>query len=172
MCDYCGFMAEFPTNKGHKDKFGNPCKQKKLKNVSLGHKFSTDILQIMFPAYQQVNDLYPGKNLELSLLYAMLNGASNELGIARNEINGCVDIEHGDKSLILFDETPGGAGHMKKIFDKFEEVLIASLHRVNGDCGCSAEASCYGCLRSYQNQYDHNSLSRGLAKTYIEWLLA
>ena len=43
--------------------------------------------------------------------------------------------------------------------------------RVSGSCGCSEDTSCYGCLRNYGNQFEHEHLIRGAAKEYLEWLL-
>jgi len=60
---------------------------------------------------------------------------------------------------------------VKKIYEHLKPVFRASLHRVNGDCGCSEETSCYGCLRGYENQYEHEKLTRGGAREYLAWLL-
>jgi hypothetical protein len=34
-------------------------------------------------------------------------------------------------------------------------------------CECGPETSCYGCLRSYENQRDHDEISRGDALTLL-----
>jgi ATP-dependent helicase YprA (DUF1998 family) len=111
----------------------------------------------------------------LSLLYAILEGASLSLGISRNEINGCLYYNDENESLIpsimIYDVVPGGAGHVKKISRKIEEVLMGARRKVSGACGCGEETSCYGCLRNYSNQLFHEILSRGLPLNYLNNIL-
>src|SRR5690606_36631676 len=107
----------------------------------------------------------------ITLLYSILQGAAAALGIPRDDINGGMDYSEEQPVLILFDETPGGAGHVKRIYHKLDEVLRSAWLRVDGHCNCGAETACYGCLRSYSNQLDHDRLARGLARQYLEWLL-
>ena len=51
------------------------------------------------------------------------------------------------------------------------ECLLAAKNRVSGECGCSRSASCYGCLRSYRNQFAHRHLKRGAVADYLDKLL-
>ena len=55
---------------------------------------------------------------------------------------------------------PGGAGLVAQLEEEsvFGEVLHNARERVQGDCGC--DSSCYGCLRSYRNQFAHPHLDR------------
>ena len=57
---------------------------------------------------------------------------------------------------------PGGAGHALRLEnpDELLDVLRAAHARV-ANCRCGESASCYGCLRSFRNQYCHDQLSRG-----------
>ncbi len=170
VCQTCGFVKEFPTEPKHKNKYGYDCVNTHLLNASLGHSFTTDVLRLEMPYH--LNPFVVGeKDVRLSVLYAILDGAADALGISRNDISGCIDYDSENPAIIIFDESSGGAGHVKKIFENLSSVLNASLRRVNGDCGCSDETSCYGCLRSYENQYEHEKLTRGGAKEYLTWLL-
>ena len=108
------------------------------------------------------------KNQYLSVLYAILEGASKALDISRDDISGCVTE---NQELVLFDDTAGGSGFVKHIFMNFEKVLREARNKVSGLCGCTKETSCYGCLRNYSNQFFHDQISRGLAYEYISWLL-
>ena len=60
---------------------------------------------------------------------------------------------------------------MKYIYEHLEEVIAKAKEKVNGNCGCTEETSCYGCLRNYGNQVFHGILSRGVAYRYLDWLL-
>jgi hypothetical protein len=108
------------------------------------------------------------KDQYLSTLYAILEGASSALDISRDDISGCVS---GNGELILYDDTAGGSGFTKHIYENFEKVLREAKHKVSGICECTEETSCYGCLRNYSNQYYHDDLSRGLAYHYLDWLI-
>ena len=174
VCPTCGFTVEPGTKlKGgrHNNKYDRPCFNKKLIPVSLGHEFSTDIIKIVLPEHKiklENEETIETKHQYLSTLYAILEGACKALGISRDDINGCVT---GDRELVLFDDTPGGSGYVKNIFQNFKEVLYAARDKVSGTCGCTEETSCYGCLRNYSNQYCHDSLSRGLAFKYLDWII-
>ena len=55
---------------------------------------------------------------------------------------------------------PGGAGLVAQLEREsvFDAVLRNARERVRGSCGC--DSSCYGCLRSYRNQFAHSHLNR------------
>lgn len=173
VCPSCGFACDpaMPPKGGkHQTAHGRDCSTH-LVNVSLGHEFSTDILKIKLPSY--IISLDSSENTEkkdqsLSTLFAIIEGACEALDISRNDISGCV-AENGE--IILYDNTPGGSGFVKRVYEKFEEVLPAALNKVSGKCGCTQETSCYGCLRNYSNQYYHDVLSRGLAYKYLDWIV-
>jgi len=169
ICLTCGHVPEdIKPPKAHENKEGNPCRGS-YHLASLGHSYFTDILRLELPeplSYSFGSD----KSDAHSVLYALLGGASDVLGIARSDINGCISFDGRRPSLILFDDAAGGAGHMKKIAEHFVDVLRASIARVSNDC-CSEETSCYACLRDYGNQYEHDRLTRGGALRYLSWLL-
>ena len=171
-CPDCGYTVDPQSvpKRIHRTKFNRPCATQ-LEHVSLGHRFSTDILKIVLPSHPVQKEEYQGKDQAASVLYAILEGASAALDISRDDISGCVNFTtDGTQELILFDDTPGGAGFAKQIFENFEQVVQEAIHQVSGLCGCSPETSCYGCLRNYGNQMLHEVLSRGLAFDYLTWL--
>jgi len=103
------------------------------------------------------------------LLYAILEGASQSLGIRRQDLDGCLYTSEDGIILVIFDNVPGGAGHVKRLMDEkgFKEVLNSALLRVK-NCTCGPETSCYGCLRNYQNQFCHEQLKRGTILKFLE----
>ena len=171
VCKSCGCVKEYPTEPKHNNRFGKMCLNTRLEQASLGHWFETDIVRIELP-HCPAGIHVPSKDVRLSVLYAILDGAAQALGISRSDISGCIDYEGVHPAIILFDEAAGGAGHVKKVFENFTEVLRTAMRRVDGSCGCSDETSCYGCLRNYSNQYEHDSLTRGGAFRYLQWLLS
>ena len=111
-----------------------------------------------------------------SLLYAVLEGASEALGIDRQDLDGCLYPYAGDPlmpAVILFDNVPGGAGHVRRIGQSQETltaVLMAALTKL-GRCECGGtlrNTSCYGCLRTYGNQFCHDQLRRGPVMDFLQ----
>ena len=68
-----------------------------------------------------------------------------------------------ESAIVLYDNVPGGAGLVTQLEHErvFHEMLENARARVRGNCGC--DASCYGCLRSYRNQFAHPYLDRAKA---------
>ena len=174
VCPDCGYTTEIEKagrNRKHKTKYGAYCSNRVFQNVSLGHEFSTDILKLDLPEHDI--DLLNSESLEykdqyVSVMYALLEGASAELDISRSDINGCVT---GKGQIILYDDTPGGSGFVKNILEHLDDVFVRAMEKVSGTCGCTEETSCYGCLRNYGNQFFHDVMSRGMAYRYLDWLL-
>jgi hypothetical protein len=153
--------------------FGDKCNGS-WERLALGFEFHTDILQIRFTNYHRHEE-----GFWLSVLYGILEGVSYSMEIERTDIDGCLYAYSGDPTspaLVLFDNVPGGAGHVKRIIheNNLEEVLKATLEIVSG-CNCGEKeggTSCYGCLRNYSNQFCHDILDRNKVKEFIEELLS
>ena len=133
----------------------------------LGHRFMTDVLEVRF----DISMPMPGA--PHSLLYALLDGASEALGIQRTDIHGVFYYQAGglSPSFILYDNVPGGAGHAQRIHEHLRETAQAALDRL-ARCECGEETSCYNCLRNYQNQRFHDILVRGIAVDLLNQILA
>jgi hypothetical protein len=140
-----------------------------LENYHLGHRFMTDILEIRLFGTQP---LLTKTSAMLSLLYALLDGASEELGIRRNDIDGTLYIrKFGDPpSIIIYDNVPGGAGHVERIKNSMNASAQAAFRKVK-NCKCGENTSCYNCLRNYNNQFFHDDLQRGYAVDLLGQLL-
>lgn len=181
LCKRCGYIAQTKMTKSkkasdrkteHKTKLGKNCENTYLYNIHLGHDFITDVVEIKLPL---ISMKYISKSFWPSLLYAVMEGASIELGVARKEIGGCLyradGVDVTDTSIILYDDVPGGAGHAKKISQHLRGVLENAKMKIAGSCGCGEETSCYGCLRGFENQFYHEILQRGIAHEYLTELL-
>ncbi|MHB1560175.1 MAG: DEAD/DEAH box helicase [Isosphaeraceae bacterium] len=145
-----------------------------LKHWDLGHEFQTDLFEL------RVHGWHCEPAFWNSLLYALLEGAAADLSIRRQDLDGCLYSADGkDKipALVLFDNVPGGAGHVRRIGEHLEDVLRAARDRVSGACGCGGgtngpgDTSCYGCLRNYRNQWLHDQLRRGEVHRFLDAFL-
>jgi hypothetical protein len=167
ICFDCGAaFAERPRG-GHRKPIGEECISSVRGPFHFGHTFKTDVLTICLEKYELTESI-AGEGFWLSLLYAILEGAGQALGIRRQDLDGCLYPYEGKIALVLFDNVPGGAGHVKRMMDEknLREVIESALNRVK-NCSCGPETSCYGCLRNYQNQFCHERLERGIVLKFL-----
>ncbi len=174
VCCQCGYtlLGNEPVSQPHQSPWRADCNGT-LARFYLGHEFKTDILQLQFEGYANAS-----RGFWFSLLYALLEGASRAIDIDRQDLDGCLYPYAGDPAmlaLILFDDVPGGAGHVRRIARDNEtliDVLKAALEKLER-CECGGEqrnTSCYGCLRNYRNQFCHDELERGIVIDFLKGL--
>ena len=178
VCHQCGYGELKPgSGSGHENpRTGRPCGGL-LEGYDLGHEFMTDVAEIAVDGRPTVDETLLGASDSetdpwMSLLYALIEGASEALEVRRGDLDGTLRRLGRDvpPTLVLFDEVPGGAGHVLRIQDRIHDVLEAALARVSAEC-CGPETSCYECLRTYRNQFVHEALSRGAARDVLRALL-
>ena len=167
ICDWCGWgtslVNEYPRSHRHLFK-GDTCRGP-LSQLALAHTFETDMLTISGPG--SVAPLLESP----SVLYAILEGASRGLDIARDDVDGTLyRAEDGSAALAFFDTVPGGAGNVLRIGQHLSEVL-ARARKVASYCECGEETSCYACLRTFRNERFHDQLRRGEAATLLAQVL-
>lgn len=179
ICNTCGFgTAEekeyMPSiNKPHHTPSGYKCYNSVLEKYSLGHRFKTDVAQIQF-----IDANLDNYEKAQSVLYGFLEGISRFLSIERDDISGCLQwyrnlrSSMGNYMLVLFDTTPGGAGHVRRLNNATSiEGVMKETIRLMKACKCGGEqgdSSCYSCLRNYYNQRQHDLLKRSYVIDFIE----
>jgi ATP-dependent helicase YprA (DUF1998 family) len=128
----------------------------------------TDVLEIKLLGWQMSQFL-----AMRSLLYGLLEGASEALGIRRDDIEGtlCPKGRGELPTLMMYDNVPGGAGHVERVSGNLRQVFITARNRLER-CECGEETSCYNCLRNYRNQYYHDELQRGPVVKLLRSVLA
>jgi hypothetical protein len=160
ICRWCGAGRQVASGKHANVKHEHPQTGRDCRGpsdwVSLGHVFETDVLEIRFSsAVPAIADVWWG------LLYAVVEAAAEHLVISRDDIDGTLHLQReGPPTLILFDDVPAGAGHVRRLRERLPDVLEGALRRVS-DCECGEETSCYRCLRGFRNQRMHERLRRG-----------
>ena len=169
VCQQCGYAEvdekQFTSAKTKKHKIGSgyPCSNTRLQRFSLGYRFLTDVVRIRFENFE-INEFEKG----LSILHGILRGICAYLNIEESDISGCLQSNPIDGrwnySIVIFDNTPGGSGHVKRLDDLviLEGILRYTLRQMQG-CVCGGDegdSSCYSCLRNYRNQKYHDALKR------------
>ncbi|MEH1053662.1 DEAD/DEAH box helicase [Micromonospora sp. CPCC 206171] len=170
ICSWCGFglpNGNKAPSKHEKPVNGKPCTGP-FESLSLAHKYQTDVLELSVEGAAVV-----GLDTDAwrSVLYAIVQGSSEELEISRDDIDGTVFVtDTGGTALMLFDTVPGGAGHVRKIAQNLTAALARALKTVS-DCECGPETSCYRCLRVFRNEKHHERLRRGAAADVLARLI-
>jgi len=139
--------------------------------LTLGFRQQTDTLHLKFASTPHILLREPDDlSFWLSLKYALLQGASRALQIERKDIDGVLfpesSTQNWHQSIVLYDNVPGGAGHVKQIQNNIREVISAALEVVS----CTCEKSCYHCLKEYGNQWEHDKLDREPVATFLRAL--
>lgn len=143
-------------------------------NVTLGFEQTTDTLHLRFSDTLYI-PLRDDTSFWMSLLQALIQGACQALHIERHDIGGVlhpIETATGwQQTIVLYDDVPGGAGHVKRIQEEISTVVQSALAIVNCP-DCAPDTSCYHCLRDYNNQTYHPILKRGPVVAYLEALLS
>ena len=75
-----------------------------------------------------------------------------------------------EAEIFLYDTLPGGAGFSSQLVDCGLELFQRALYIVK-NCPENCDVSCYRCLRSFKNKFEHGLLDRHVGTELIEYLL-
>jgi ATP-dependent helicase YprA (DUF1998 family) len=142
--------------------------------VVLGNEFTTDVALIRFQLSGSVT-LAPASTVAKVVLTtvaeALAAAASKLQDVEESDIGAeyRVAMTSGGRTgsqveVYLYDLTPGGAGFVRSAASDAKRLFEQALQRLES---CSCTHSCYECLRSYKNKWDHKYLHRGLAADFI-----
>ena len=142
--------------------------------VVLGNEFETDIALFRFQLAGAVL-LQPGsvvaKIVLTTVAEALASAAAKILDIEESDIGAefRVAMTGGGRTgkqveVYLYDLTPGGAGFVGSAAADPKRLFEKALDRLES---CDCTHSCYDCLRSYKNKWDHKYLDRTLAAAFI-----
>lgn len=98
--------------------------------------------------------------LEASELQAEYRPALTDLGRKGKQVE-----------IYLYDTLPGGAGFARQIGDLGIKVFEKALDILD-NCPEQCDRSCYRCLRSYKNKFDHDLLDRTVGSVLLRYLLS
>jgi ATP-dependent helicase YprA (DUF1998 family) len=173
MCPWCNAAEPtiaFKPRDSHERpyKSNGPCTCKFRDNIHLGHEFQTDIVHLSIKLNGFVGDVRASSR---SVAYALLEGATEGLQIAHDDID-VVPLPSTEQEIrvALIDAVPAGAGFAKFIAENINTIFESALNRV-ARCECGEESSCYQCLRTVNNQREHEELRRGLALAVLQHVL-
>jgi ATP-dependent helicase YprA (DUF1998 family) len=189
-CTKCGLIEPTALPKGtvgaaHRKPFPDPRDPNcpgggATKGLVLGTDFVTDVLLVSLA-------VAPPLTLRPSLLAtdvalrtiseALTKAACGKLELEVRELQAeyrpalTADGREGrEAEIYLYDTLPGGAGFAKRVGQLKLEVFAEAL-RILENCPDSCDRSCYRCLRSYKNKFEHDLLDRHLGAGLLRFAL-
>lgn len=171
------------TGQPHKRPYPNHGKQPELcggavRPIVLGHEFLTDIALFSFrlaPELQIPPGSTAGRIVLTTVAEALSAAAAAKLDIDTGDIGGGnrAALNEGgargsEVEIFLYDTAPGGAGFVRSAAEQPVELLEAALALLES---CTCSSSCYRCLRSHQNRWDHADLDRHLGASFLRHIL-
>ena len=149
-------------------------------SIVLGTDFVTDILlislRVMPPVTVEPSLLATDVALR-TLCEAITIAACRTLDLELNELRAeyrpalTEDGRQGlEAEIFLYDTLPGGAGFSRQVGDVAEEVFETAL-RILETCAGDCDRSCYRCLRSYKNKWEHDILDRKIGAELLRYAL-
>ena len=76
-----------------------------------------------------------------------------------------------EAEIFLYDSLPGGAGFAGQLAGRGEELMRVALTLLK-TCPEDCDASCYRCLRSFKNKFEHSLLDRHVGAELLEFLVS
>ncbi|MDY7026756.1 MAG: Zn-binding domain-containing protein [Spirochaetota bacterium] len=150
------------------------------KGLVLGTDFISDVLLISIGVDSPLT-LTPGllaTDVVLrTISEALTKAACARLELEANELQAeyrpaltAAGREGREAEIYLYDTLPGGAGFAQRVGQLGLAVFEDAL-RVLEECPENCDRSCYRCLRSYKNKFEHDLLDRQLGASLMRFLI-
>jgi hypothetical protein len=75
-----------------------------------------------------------------------------------------------EAEIYLYDTLAGGAGFARRIADLRGQLFEDAIRLLEG-CPANCDSSCYRCLRSFKNRFEHSLLDRHLGASLLRYLV-
>lgn len=146
--------------------------------ICLGTDFITDVLLLEIRTVEPVK-LLPGvlatevalRTVCEALAKAAAIALELEIGEIQAEFRPALSSEGpsgGVAEVYLYDTLPGGAGFARQVGNRLIEIMRIA-HKVLSACTC--DFSCYKCLRSFRNKFEHDRLDRIVGADLLAMML-
>ena len=150
------------------------------RGLVLGTDFKTDVLLLGLEVEAPLR-LQPGAlatNVALrtvadALTIASCRALEVEVGELQAEYRPALSpggMEGREAEIYMYDTLPGGAGFARRVGEMGQQVFEDALQLLEG-CPAECDRSCYRCLRSYKNRFEHELLDRHVGATLLRYLL-
>jgi ATP-dependent helicase YprA (DUF1998 family) len=189
-CTRCGLIAptalpditiSAPHPKPYPDEREPTCPgARATQGLVLGTDFLSDVLLISMRVDQPLT-LRPGllatevalRTLSEAFTIASTRQLEIDAGELQAEFRPAL-TEEGSEGLeaeiYLYDTLAGGAGFARRVADQGVTLFHDTIALLEG-CPANCDRSCYRCLRSFKNRFEHGLLDRYLGATLLRFLV-
>lgn len=150
------------------------------RHLVLGTDFITDIvlfsMRVKAPMRLRPGD-YPTDVALRTVSEALAKAGAKLLEVEPGELlaefrpaltkSGAAGLE---AEIFLYDTLPGGAGFATQLADRGDELFRDALDLLK-TCPEDCDASCYRCLRSFKNKFEHSLLDRHVGAELLEYIV-
>jgi ATP-dependent helicase YprA (DUF1998 family) len=150
------------------------------RHMVLGTDFITDIALFsmkVIPPVQLRPGQYPTDVALRTVSEALAKAGSKLLGIEPSELMAefrpalTPEGQRGlESEIFVYDTLPGGAGFSAQLVGRGQELFELALSLIE-KCPEGCDASCYRCLRSFKNKFEHRLLDRHVGAELLRYLL-
>ena len=189
-CTICGLIEPAsasdsrvlrPHKKPFPDSKEQMCKSDRVsKGIVLGTDFITDVLLISLEVKEPVDltATYFATSIALrTVCEALTKAACDLLELEATEMQAefrpavnALGAHGGQMEIYLYDTLAGGAGFCKQVAGLGAKVFEMALDILDS-CPEHCDRSCYRCLRSFKNKFDHEYLDRHVGATLLRYLI-
>ena len=150
------------------------------KGLVLGTDFISDVLLVSISVRSPVT-LMPGLLATDAALRtiseALMKAACAKLELEPSELQAeyrpaltAAGRDGHEAEVYLYDTLPGGAGFAQRV-GRLGLVVFEDALRLLEECPENCDRSCYRCLRSYRNKFEHDLLDRHLGASLLRFAL-
>lgn len=146
-----------------------PCQGRPVLHTILGTDFPTDVtlfsmrLEAPFRLLPSVDETAVALR---TVCEALARAACRMLELEQGEILAeyrpaltTQGVNGFEAEIFIYDTLPGGAGFSTQLAARGRELFEQALH-IMTDCAGACDASCYRCLRSFRNKFEHGQIDR------------
>jgi hypothetical protein len=112
-----------------------------------------------------------------SIAEALTIAATRKLGVEATELQAeyrpaLTPLGHKglEAEIYLYDTLAGGAGFTRRVHDFGLSIFEDTLTRLE-QCPADCDESCYQCLRSFRNRFEHGLLDRKVGASLLRYIL-
>lgn len=150
------------------------------KGLVLGTDFISDVLLISItvkPPISLMPTLLATDVALRTISEALTKAACARLDLEANELQAeyrpaltAAGRDGLEAEIYLYDTLPGGAGFAQHV-GRLGLVVFEDALRILEECPENCDRSCYRCLRSYKNKFEHDLLDRHLGASLLRFAL-
>jgi ATP-dependent helicase YprA (DUF1998 family) len=188
-CTRCGLIepTAIPTGivvgthpKPYPDEREPNCQgSRSTRGLALGTDFISDVLLVSIRVEEPLT-LRPGflatevalRTLSEAITIAATNRLEIEAGELQAEYRPALTQgghQGVEAEIYIYDTLAGGAGFARRIGEFGQAVFEDTIHLLDS-CPAGCDRSCYRCLRSFKNRFEHDLLDRHLGASLLRYL--